>query len=99
MNNTSIKSTRTILLLCLLVGLLAFPSSAEASTFVVNTVDDLDDGSCDADHCSLREAIDAANANPGTDTIAFDIPGAGPHTIKLCALLPKLTDGARLLSR
>jgi CSLREA domain-containing protein len=97
MNNTSIKSTRTILLLCLLVGLLAFPSSAEASTFVVNTVDDLDDGSCDADHCSLREAIDAANANPGTDTIAFDIPGAGPHVIELCTLLPKLTDGGTII--
>jgi CSLREA domain-containing protein len=72
---------------------LAFPFPAEASTFVVNTVDDLDDGTCDADHCSLREAINAANANPGADTIAFDIPGAGPHVIELCSLLPKLTDG------
>jgi len=80
-------------LFVLTVTLAAIPISAEASTFVVNTVDDLDDGSCDADHCSLREAINAANANPGLDTISFDIPGAGPHVIELCSLLPKLKDG------
>ncbi len=86
--------SRAWLALCLLAMMtLAFPITAEASTFVVNTVDDLDDGNCDADHCSLREAINAANANPGADTIAFDIFGAGPHVIKLCSLLPILTDG------
>ncbi len=84
---------RGTFLILLAIMALAFPLPAEASTFVVNTVDDLDDGNCDADHCSLREAIKAANANPGADTIAFDIPGAGPHTIKLCSLLPKLTGG------
>jgi hypothetical protein len=30
---------------------------------------------------SLRQAILDANANPGLDTIAFNIPGAGVHTI------------------
>ena len=30
---------------------------------------------------SLRAAILAANAAPDTNTISFDIPGAGPHTI------------------
>ncbi len=84
---------RWFYMILMTIILVAVPISAEASTFVVNTVDDLDDGNCDADHCSLREAIAAANANPGADTIAFDIPGAGPHVIKLCSLLPKLTDG------
>lgn len=44
-----------------------------ATTFTVNTVDDQNDGSCDPAHCSLREAILAANANQGLDQIAFDI--------------------------
>ncbi len=42
---------------------------------------------CDAAHCSLREAIDAANASPNMtstpDEIDFDIDPAGPHTILL----------------
>ncbi len=41
--------------------------------FVVTKTADTNDGLCNAD-CSLREAIVAANANPGVDTIAFDIP-------------------------
>ena len=55
--------------------------------FVVNARDDLDDGRCDAAHCSLREAIHAANElrgveggaggpeDPGPDRIEFAIPG------------------------
>ena len=45
--------------------------------FVVTKTADTNDGSCNAD-CSLREAIVAANANPGGDTIAFDIPVSDP---------------------
>ena len=56
--------------LALLVGTAA---AAEANTWVVNTTDDLDDGTCTAAHCSLREAINAANTNPGADTIIFSI--------------------------
>ena len=38
---------------------------------------------------SLHEAILNANANTGvTDTITFNIPGAGPHVINLTAALP-----------
>ena len=61
-------------------------------TFVVNTNDDIDDGICDSTHCSLREAIKAANANPGEDAIAFNIPGTGPHTIQPLSALPTITD-------
>lgn len=32
---------------------------------------------------SLRAALDCANTNPGPDTIRFNIPGPGPHTILL----------------
>lgn len=40
-----------------------------AATFKVTRFDDPTPGSCVAGNCSLREAILAANANPGTDTI------------------------------
>jgi len=78
------------------------PASAAASvldaalladtTFTVNTTDDPGDGVCDAAHCSLREAIEAANANAGTDTIAFDIDGIAPYTILPTAELPTVSD-------
>src|SRR5207237_955472 len=51
---------------------------AFAATFTVNTADDHNDGICTAADCTLREAINAANAG---DTISFNIPGAGVHTI------------------
>ena len=42
---------------------------------------------------SFRQAILDANANIGiTDTIAFNIPGAGPRTITLASNLPAISD-------
>ncbi len=58
----------------------------------VNTEDDLDDGICDAEHCSLREAINQANSHLGADMISFDIPDPTPHSIELVRRLPHLTD-------
>ncbi len=76
-----------------MVGLFAFPLPAEASTFVVNTTDDLDDGQCDVSHCSLREAINAANAHSGIDLIHFNLNlSGGTTTIYLDTPLPPLTD-------
>jgi hypothetical protein len=40
---------------------------------------------------SLRQAITQANANAGTDTIDFNITGAGPHIINLTSTLPTIT--------
>ena len=58
--------------------------ASSAPLFVVNTTDDTDDGTCDAVHCSLREALSAAGAQSGVDTITFDItttdPGYDPET-------------------
>ena len=59
---------------------------------VVNTTDDVDDGVVDTAHTSLREAIHAANNAPGVNTISFDIPGPGPHTIQPTSPLPVITD-------
>ncbi|MCB0156111.1 MAG: CSLREA domain-containing protein, partial [Anaerolineae bacterium] len=38
-------------------------------TFTVNTTEDVDDGVCGTEHCSLREAVRAANAAAGLNTI------------------------------
>src|SRR5437868_4554267 len=40
---------------------------------------------------SLRQAILDSNGNPGTDTITFQIPGAGLHTISPTSALPDIT--------
>jgi parallel beta-helix repeat protein len=54
------------------------------ATFVVTNVNDSGSG-------SLRQAILDANNNPALDTIAFNIPGAGPHTIAPLSALPIIT--------
>ena len=41
---------------------------------------------------SLRQAILDANATAGLDTIVFNIPGPGVHTIDLLISLPEITD-------
>ncbi|MFN7956591.1 MAG: choice-of-anchor Q domain-containing protein [bacterium] len=55
-----------LLLAGALAGVVALP--AAAATFTVTKTADTADGSCDAD-CSLREAVIAANASPGPDSI------------------------------
>jgi CSLREA domain-containing protein len=65
---------------------------ASAATLAVTSVDDVDDGTCDVSHCSLREAINAANDAAGLDTIEFNIPGGAPFSIQLGASLPTITD-------
>jgi CSLREA domain-containing protein len=64
---------------CLICALLALPALAQASTFTVTKTADTNDGTCDAD-CSLREAVGAANANPGPDTITLP---AGTYRLTL----------------
>jgi CSLREA domain-containing protein len=63
------------------------------AVITVNSSNDVDDGTCNATHCSLREAINKANAQDNTpQSIAFDIPGGCPQTILLGAALPDVTD-------
>ncbi len=59
----------------------------ENKTFVVNSTADPGDGVCDENECTLREAIRAANKNPLKNTIEFDIPGDGVHTIAPTSIL------------
>jgi len=80
-----------ILLLCFALTLMPLPGRVQAATFQVNFADDMNDGTCDATHCSLREAINAANVLAGTDTITFNIPGGGVQTIQPTTPLPLVT--------
>jgi CSLREA domain-containing protein len=64
---------------------------AVADTFTVTNTADPGDGVCNS-ACTLREAITAANANPGADTIAFNIPGSVLHTISPTSEMPTITE-------
>jgi CSLREA domain-containing protein len=74
---------KSLFALAIVAALASIASPAQAATLTVNTTDDRDDGSCNASHCSLREAIQAANNHVGPDTISFAIPGPGPHIIAI----------------
>ena len=63
----------TRLFLACLIALL-WPASLFSTTFMVTNTNDGGAG-------SLRQAISDANGNSGLDTIAFNIPGSGVHTI------------------
>ena len=59
-----------------------------SQTFVVNTTADNDDGVCDGNDCTLREAINAANGAGTDDTINFSLPP--DSTITLLTELPAI---------
>jgi parallel beta-helix repeat protein len=64
-------------------------------TFVVNSAAETDDLVCDtsAGGCTLADAIEETNVNPGLDTITFNIPGSGAQTIfPDSAPLPSVSD-------
>jgi CSLREA domain-containing protein len=67
----------------------AYEVAVEPQT-TVNTTDDHDDGSCSVEDCTLREAINAANATPNADVITFALPGRSPYTITLNSALPEV---------
>jgi CSLREA domain-containing protein len=91
----------------LIAGTVAAGSARAATTFTVNSTADTPDASlagaaCDTDlftggdQCTLRAAIQQANATAGADTINFAIPGTGVKTIAVGATglgtLPTITD-------
>ncbi len=82
-------------LLWFVLACFAIVSHAAAATFVVNAADDVNDGSCDATHCSLREAMLAAQT-AGPHVIVFNISGAGVHTITATSTLPSITDSVTI---
>jgi CSLREA domain-containing protein len=71
------------------LALLVVATQTSAAMFTVNSTADTDDLVCNAaPDCTLREAINAANAAPGPDTIDFSVSG----TITLGSTLPNVTD-------
>lgn len=75
------------------------PAGADGEVLLVNTAEDTDDGACDSQHCSLREAIRTANEMSGPQEIHFDILSAdgSPVRISLCQPLPIIIDdGTRI---
>ena len=88
----------------LLFGLLLVAKPAHAATFTVNSTGDgadadTTDNICDSDtgtpgeQCTLRAAIQQANATSGADEIHFSIPGSGVHTITpTSSNLPAITE-------
>jgi CSLREA domain-containing protein len=75
--------------LALLVWLVVMPATrVQAATYTVNSIDDVDDGACNSIHCSLREAIKAANATVDDDVIAIGVTGP----IVLLGDLPAIKD-------
>jgi hypothetical protein len=85
--------SRLILLLLLVFSLAVLTSgylqksfaAVSATTFTVTNTNDSGAG-------SLRQVILDANANPGTDTIAFNIAPGGVQTITPTTILPTITD-------
>lgn len=78
----------------LLAGL--WCGAAQAATFVVTHTSDepLSGAMCTSpgfEPCTLRAAIQAANANPGADAIHFDFSGS-PQTIAPASALPAIAD-------
>ncbi len=59
---------------------------------MVNTTDDVNDGTCNASHCSLREAIIEANSLPEPAKIRFNIGGGGTQVIHVESWLPFTTE-------
>jgi hypothetical protein len=71
--------------LVMIFSLVVSPGPVLADTLVVTNTSDSGTG-------SLRQAIIDANTVAGTDTITFNIPGAGPHTIQLLSALPVISE-------
>ena len=75
-----------------------------ATTFSVNSIgDDPDDnpgdGTCETatpGECTLRAAIQEANATAGTDTINFAIAGAGLHTLTPASPYDNITEAVTI---
>ncbi len=78
--------TRILILTCWMFGQasgLASGPSAATSDLVVTRVDDPPPGACLPSDCSLREAIQAANAAAGVDTITFEGLGTQVYQISI----------------
>ncbi len=84
MANTNLHKSLPAIFAGVVLILVAQVVLASETFTVINTNDD--------GPGSLRQAIEIANASVGPDIIAFNIPGAGPHTIAPIRPLPEITE-------
>jgi CSLREA domain-containing protein len=77
---TSTRLIHLLIALLLLTTLVAPPNTTHAAALVVTRFDDPAPNSCQPGDCSLREAIIAANASSGRDTIALS---PGTYTLSI----------------
>jgi CSLREA domain-containing protein len=79
-----------------------FAASAHAATFTVDSTGDesaVDPSTaCDTalNTCTLRSAIEAANAQAGADVIEFSISGDGVHTFTPASAYPVISDAVTI---
>jgi fibronectin-binding autotransporter adhesin len=66
-------------------------------TFVVTTTADHDDGTCTSGDCTLREAINAANAASGPNTITFAPGVTGTITLQAALGVLSITDSTTII--
>lgn len=73
--------------------------AAAAIALAVDEPSDVVDGDLTVGHLSLREAIQQANASPGTDTITFGgvLADASPDTITLAGTRLEITDSLTII--
>src|SRR4051794_2466447 len=86
-------SLSALLLSAAVVTALAVPPASPATAavaVVVNSTADPGSGGCDANECTLREAIVATNA-AGGGSIGFSLPGPAPALIAPVTALPNIT--------
>jgi CSLREA domain-containing protein len=94
------KAVRIFCLFAFLTVILLLPATpAQAASFVVNDRSDKPDTAPGDGHCrttrgscTLRAAIQEANATPGPDSISFSLPGTHTRMISLRSQLPDITD-------
>ncbi|MBA3472257.1 MAG: Ig-like domain-containing protein [Rubrobacter sp.] len=100
----------SLLLLALMTAcLLLTAKPAHAETFAVNSTGDAGDqsrgnGFCNTapfqvgtePECTLRAAIEEANATTAADTISFNIGGSGVKTISPASELPRITEAVTI---
>lgn len=92
-----------VVMLALTLGVLSSSGQAQALSLTVNSTGDGSDlnpgdGVCDSGggSCTLRAAIEEANASVAPDQITFSIPGAGVHVITPTSELPAIQNPASI---
>ena len=78
--NAVLSRRRLLALLAVSLAALAGAGTANAASFTVTTTADSSDGTCTATLCSLRDAVEAADAAGGSSTIT--VP-AGTYTLTI----------------